>query len=317
MSYGRILIHDLIGDEERVLYLDSDIVVDQDVSELFEIDLGNQPIAAVEDLLYLGNFNSGVLLFNMPVLRKHGGLVQQMMKYGLNNELHEGDQSVLNHFFKDTYLHLPLKYNLAISYDFLCTYYPNFNHNYFEKVNNTVGSIIHFTGPTKPWAQFSTSRFRQKWWQYYDLEWSEIINHQLPNTLPYHPQGEFLTFTNSQDLQNFESLVNAFPDCTFHVASWTEMGDRLTKLVQYPNVHLYPSSVRYVITQLVDRVDAYLDINQGNKDEDYLRRFQATGKSLFSFDGVDAPIKNAANYHSFADEDIAGMINAIKAVLNI
>lgn len=318
MSYGRILIPDLIPNEERVLYLDSDLVVDKNVSELFEIDLGDHPLAAVEDLLYSGDyFNSGVLIFNMPVLKQNKDIVKQMLKYGLNTDLSEGDQSVLNHFFQSTYFHLPLKYNLAIGYDYLCTYYPEFNHNYFEKVNNTDGAMIHFTGPIKPWEQFSTSRFREKWWQYYDLEWSDIINHRLPKVLPYRPKGEFLTITNSQDLKGLETLVKAFPNCTFHIAAWTEMGSGLTNFVKYPNVHLYPNAVGFVIDQLVNHVDAYLDINYETKNEDYLRKFQATGKPLFSFDEVHSDIKGAINYHCFANDDINGMIQAIKTQLNV
>lgn len=317
MSYGRILIPDLIPSEERILYLDSDLVVDKDVSELFQLDMGDHPIAAAEDLLYLGNFNSGVLLFNMPVLKQNKDIVKQMLEYGLNNDLSEGDQSVLNHFFKESYLHLPLRYNLAIGYDFLCTYYPEFDHNYFEKVNSTDGVMIHFTGPTKPWQQFSTSRFREKWWRYYDLEWSEIASHQLPKTLSYDQKAEFLTVTNSQDLKDFETLVKALPNCTFHVAAWTNMGGGLTNLVKYPNVHLYPSAVRFVIDQLVKHVDAYLDINYETKDESYLKAFQATGKPIFSFDEVNSSIKDAVNYYSFANDDSAGMINAIKTQLNI
>ena len=46
MSYGRIMIPDLI-DEERVLYLDSDIVVNNNLDDLFNLDMGSHPIAAV------------------------------------------------------------------------------------------------------------------------------------------------------------------------------------------------------------------------------------------------------------------------------
>lgn len=317
MSYGRILIPELIPNEDRILYLDSDLVVDKPLTDLFTMDLGNHPIAAVEDLLYLDNFNSGVILFNMSVIKQTPNVVKQMLDYGLNNDLSEGDQSVLNHFFKDTYLHLPLKYNLAIGYDFLCTYYPEFDHNYFEKVGNTDGAIIHFTGPIKPWQQFSTSRFREKWWQYYDLEWSEIVHHQLPQTLSYTPHGNFLTVTNSQNLKGLETLVKALPNCTFHIAAWTNMGGGLTDFVKYPNVHLYPSAVRFIVDQLIKHADAYLDINYETKDNDHLNAFQATGKPIYSFDEVNSSIKDAVNYHSFANDDVNGMVAAIKKQLNI
>ena len=101
MSYGRIMIPDLI-DEERVLYLDSDIVVNNNLDDLFNLDMGSHPIAAVTDLLYTDNFNSGVLLFNMPELKRTPNIVSNMLEAGTNDQLSEGDQSVLNSFFGDS-----------------------------------------------------------------------------------------------------------------------------------------------------------------------------------------------------------------------
>ena len=52
-----------------MLYLDCDLVVNQDLTPLFDIDLGDYPLAAVQDLgaQYYFNeyiFNSGVMLIN-------------------------------------------------------------------------------------------------------------------------------------------------------------------------------------------------------------------------------------------------------------
>lgn len=311
MSYGRILIPELIP-ESRALYLDSDIVVDHNLSDLFTLDMGEHPIAAVPDLLYTDNFNSGVLLFNMPKLKETPDLVQQLLQAGNNDQLVEGDQSVLNSFFAKTYLHLPLKYNWAIGYDFLCFYYPAYDHNYFEKTA-TPGEIIHYTSPTKPWEQFSFGRDRHKWWQYHDLEWGEVCDHApLPQVFDYHEDGQVLILTNSENIKNLEPLVEALPNCTFNIAAWTNMGGQLIKLVPHANVHLYQSAVKPVLEKLIQEADAYLDINYGSKDEDFISRFQNTGKPILSFTEVNSQIKDATNYESFNDEDVQGMINRIK-----
>lgn len=316
MSYGRILIPNLIPDEKRILYLDSDLIIDHSVAKLFTMDLGQHPIAAIPDVLYQGNFNSGVLLFNMPVIKSIPNIVQQMLDYGLNNDLSEGDQSVLNHFFKDNYLHLPIKYNLPIGYDFLCSYYPEFDHNYFVKVNISDGNIIHFTGPSKPWNQLSTSRFREEWWQYHDLEWSEVVRHApLPTTLDYNVQAEFLTATNSENIKDLTKLLQAFPNCTFNIMAWTKMGNNLTNLLNYSNLHLYPSVTKYVSKQLIKHADVYLDLNYGSKNDTYLKKFQATGKPILSFDEVNSSLKDAVNYQSFANNDLNGMINRLKEII--
>lgn len=315
MSYGRIMIPDLI-DEERVLYLDSDIVVNNNLDDLFNLDMGSHPIAAVTDLLYTDNFNSGVLLFNMPELKRTPNIVSNMLEAGTNDQLSEGDQSVLNSFFGDSYLHLPLKYNLAIGYDFLCSYYPEYDHNYFEKTGKTDGSILHFTGPLKPWKQFSSGRYREKWWQYYNLEWSEICtNAPLPSTQDYQEIGQLLTLTNSEDLENIETLISALPNVTFNIAAWTEMGGKLTKLVKYSNVHLFESVAKTVVPQLIQNSNAYLDINYGPKDDNFIQKFSETGKPILSFNETNSRIKDNNNYTSFADNNSTEMINKIKSVL--
>jgi len=58
-AYFRFFIPEVV-EEEKVLYLDSDIIVDGDLTDLFEIDLGDSPLAAVRDDLQRTNFNSGV-----------------------------------------------------------------------------------------------------------------------------------------------------------------------------------------------------------------------------------------------------------------
>lgn len=317
MSYGRIMLPDLV-DDDRVLYIDSDAVVDDDLSELFDLDLGDHPIAAIPDLLYEGKFNSGVLLFNMPKMHEAPNIVQKMLEAGNNDQLTEGDQSVLNDFFADSYYHLPLKYNWAIGYDFLCTYYPAFDHHYFEKTNATKGSIVHFTSPNKPWQQFSGGRGREKWWQYHDLEWSDVCTQSpLPQVTSYSPAGELLIHTNSENVMHLEELLKALPNWTINVLAWTNMGGKLINLITYPNLHLVPNASRAVSDGLIKQATAYLDINYGSKDDNYIAKFQKTGKPMFSFNGVNSQIKDAINYHSYGDDDVAGLVTQIKGLSHI
>lgn len=77
--YERILIPGSF-DDEQVLYLESDVIVDQDLSELFELELADHPIAAVPDLLYDDCFDPGVLLLNMPVLKNTQILSQKYLR---------------------------------------------------------------------------------------------------------------------------------------------------------------------------------------------------------------------------------------------
>lgn len=56
-TYYRLLIPDLFSDYEKVIYLDSDVVVTTDVSELFETDVSNYLLAAAFDTHVMGRLN--------------------------------------------------------------------------------------------------------------------------------------------------------------------------------------------------------------------------------------------------------------------
>ncbi len=56
-TYYRFLIQEILPSYDKVVYLDSDLIVQGDVSELFSVELGENLIAAARDIDYLGNLN--------------------------------------------------------------------------------------------------------------------------------------------------------------------------------------------------------------------------------------------------------------------
>lgn len=74
-----------------------------------------------------------------------------------------------------------------------------------------------------------------------------------------------LICTNSDQIQDLDTLVPEFPDLTFHIAAVTEMSSRLMAFGKYPNVRLYPVARESKVRQLMDRCDIYLDINRGSE----------------------------------------------------
>ncbi len=89
-TFIRLFASELFGDDvDRVLYIDSDVVVESDVSALWDIDLGDKAVWAMQDgddedsrTLFEGvrpegglppdakYFNAGVLLINLPEWRR-------------------------------------------------------------------------------------------------------------------------------------------------------------------------------------------------------------------------------------------------------
>ena len=56
-TYYRFIIQEALPFYSKLLYLDCDLVVNGDVAELFDIELGDNAIAAVPDIDFIGNLN--------------------------------------------------------------------------------------------------------------------------------------------------------------------------------------------------------------------------------------------------------------------
>ena len=127
-AYYRFYVTTLIEDEsiEKILYLDCDIVVMDDVARLFQIDMTDYPIAAVRDIVNPANekqmfgisfsyrdryFNSGVLLINLKLWRQNRYQEQLIVKARQINSFIFPDQDPLNAVFRNKWLELPPWWN--------------------------------------------------------------------------------------------------------------------------------------------------------------------------------------------------------------
>lgn len=145
----------------------------------------------------------------------------------------------MNHYFKANFHQLPLKYNYQIGMDRNAFYD---NHSYYFTAMNEVTRpcIIHYLTDDKPWRTVSSSRLRDRWWQYYGLSWDDIDNHRpLPQLdSPYH--GRCCTFLTSENMGQLPKLVRLLPDYQFNIAAWSTGdaalggGERLPLPVHYP-----------------------------------------------------------------------------------
>jgi lipopolysaccharide biosynthesis glycosyltransferase len=192
-NYLRLLIPELVGPNvSKVLYLDCDLLVLQDISPLWDIELGDAPLAAVQDMVIpvvsatagLRNWetlhhdpdamylNSGVLLFNVARWRRDR-LSDVMLEYaGRHGDLlRYADQDVLNAVLCGQWLPLPPTWNIFAPWYFNGGAMPkNFGFgNPVPLIPRAKPAIIHFAGLQKPWhwrvdrrQQQMFMRFRQK-----------------------------------------------------------------------------------------------------------------------------------------------------------
>ncbi len=161
-TYYRLRIVDILPQNvSKALYLDGDVIVEQDLKELWNIDISDTILGAVEDAngvnfgtrlgLTRQYFNAGVLLLNLNRFRQIG-LIKRVMRYVENNRerILCHDQDILNGLFNDQYKEIPLKWNVN---NIMYRSTVDMKHTYSDQdalITRKNPGIIHFTGG-KPW----------------------------------------------------------------------------------------------------------------------------------------------------------------------
>lgn len=193
--YARFFLPQILTAYRKILYLDIDMLILDDVAKLYQFDLGNYALAASRDFvslveigaftnnfeLYLRHdlglkrrcdyFCSGVMLMDLAKLRQEKFTKRCLAKLQKISTPLYVDQDILNCLYKDKVKYLPERWNIMA----LC-----FDSSIIEQVKKTSGDnqqkllaywrlihhpgIIHFSGGVKPWLKKS-SPFASWWWQ--------------------------------------------------------------------------------------------------------------------------------------------------------
>ncbi len=176
--YYRLMIPSFIQ-EDKVLYLDADIVVNGSVKNLFSIDLEGKYIAAVLNPGFQRHqelkmnfdakyFNSGVMLINNK-LWKSDNLAKNIIEFIdlKSNIVQFPDQDGLNAVINGNWVKVPLEFNqqaVIFEKDFKERYNCFSDDELNEAKENPV--IIHYTGSSKPWHFRSNHPYKNLYWKY-------------------------------------------------------------------------------------------------------------------------------------------------------
>ncbi len=205
-AYFRLLAARLVPDWiDKVIYLDADVLVQDDLNQLWEAELGNNYCLAVPDIAcpfvdarransnfkrsspYLASltpirnweelsldpsaryFNSGVMVLNIARWREEQ-IGQQLLSCLRENEKFVWcwDQYALNVVFAGHWEELPLRWNQGAH----VFEYPNMEHSplaqdeFHEMRENPA--IIHFTTEWKPWHYRPFHPLRHMFFDYLD-----------------------------------------------------------------------------------------------------------------------------------------------------
>ena len=200
--------------EDKALYLDCDLVVTKNLDDLFATDLQGYPLAAVRDYgrkVYYDQeiFNVGVLLINNLVWKQES-MTQRLIN--LTDEQHDKadqvDQLVLNKLFENKWLELDFDNNYIVSHK-------QFTDYKLPKSQDYPG-IIHYPSNRKPWDNLGIQAYRNVWWYYHNLEWTELGQNYHLHTLKkahIYPQKlpvTCLIYTFSDRIEQLESSSSSF-----------------------------------------------------------------------------------------------------------
>lgn len=176
-NYLRLAIPEVLAGEDRVLYLDADVVIRGDLSLLFSEDLGGLPLGAVRDQVNpvyeigaalpdwdsLGipgsreYFNSGVLVIDVAAATREdvfGRAFEVVTDH--SSHLRLWDQDALNVAAANRWHRLPMCWNSAPLSALTRTPWVRYRAEHVMPLTDIVAAedqavITHYISPSKPW----------------------------------------------------------------------------------------------------------------------------------------------------------------------
>lgn len=202
--YYRILIPEILNEYKKVIYLDCDMVVLGDLSELYNTNLTNYCIGAVKNPLHkkmydyiIDNFNlnpdkyinSGMLVINCNEFNKLN-IKEHFFNEIKNHEtLRYPDQDLINIVCQNKIKYLPMNWNYLWHQERLNKSATTALHllesdiNTYQEASKDI-KILHFTGDRKPWT-YNAIAGADIFWKYannsvfYNTIYSKFIKDNL------------------------------------------------------------------------------------------------------------------------------------------
>jgi lipopolysaccharide biosynthesis glycosyltransferase len=176
-TYFRIYLSEFVAPSvQKVIYLDSDMIVRHNILALWNTDISDFHLAAVPDPYSdlhtkLGfafsdtYFNAGALVINVARWRADNVQSRLVAYIDLNKEiLHYHDQDAINVVLKDNIRCLDYTWNFQARLGSLPYWALSRSKGYYKSLKRDP-SIVHYTGPIKPWVPSSVLNYRELYFQ--------------------------------------------------------------------------------------------------------------------------------------------------------
>ena len=190
-TYFRLLAPQLLPNVDKAIYLDSDLIVDDDVAELFDVNVTGYKLAATRDADTIGQidgydatvgpylkdelgmddphdyFQAGVLLMNLAELRRTV-TPEEFLALSTERMWRWLDQDVLNKVVNGDYVRVHMRWNYLMDWQHLRRTHiianapADVRAEYEEAAADPA--VIHFAGPdNRPWLYPDADRAELFW----------------------------------------------------------------------------------------------------------------------------------------------------------
>lgn len=208
-TYARFIDQSVFQDYDKIIHLDTDVICDRDVAELFDIKLDSHLLAAARDPdmcgclnlfedreVYLRTrlkmehpydyFQAGVLSLNAKEMRKLYS-TEQWLDLAQEDYMYV-DQDVLNRYCQGRVLYLDMAWDVLID----CMEYrvpviiqaapERMKKDYFAARETPF--VIHYAGGEKPWNQPNVDMEAYFWKYAKETPYYEMLQKQRKNGAP-------------------------------------------------------------------------------------------------------------------------------------
>ena len=168
-TYYRLMAPRILPiDIEKILYLDSDLIVRRSLSQLWTTDLRDSALAAVQEFYWDPGkpfveippgskyFNAGIMLLNLDYWRQNK-VGERAIAFIINNpdKVNYWDQDALNALLVNRWINLPPTWNVQVNrwtdLEWIDPTILNLHDDTEVRKLVANAGIVHFVGPVKPW----------------------------------------------------------------------------------------------------------------------------------------------------------------------
>lgn len=197
-SYFRLDIANILDESiEKIIYLDCDLLVYDDIEKMWQLDMGGKPVAATCDLGIMASarvrkqknkfiglpfdtpyFNAGVLIMDLKKWRD-GNYAEAIIALATQNKYPNHDQDALNKFFMNNWQEIPLRWDVippVFNLFLKIVTKPDLRKKAIEAKLNPA--IFHYAGGYKPWEYEIHEGFNDKYYEY--LKLTEYKDAKMP-----------------------------------------------------------------------------------------------------------------------------------------